>query len=111
MRNAAYIVLAFIGLCFAGCISRGAVADRAVLEHQRQIDALEARNILLEHRLASYDSAVATSINRLEALGERSGAMEGTIDEVISLFGEYQRAVEQLARDYYAVTNATGGED
>jgi uncharacterized coiled-coil protein SlyX len=110
MRNAAYFILTFVAWAILGCVSR-AGADRDVLEHQRQVIELEARNTELERRLASYDSAVAASINRLEALGARSGDMEGTIDEVISLFAEYQRAVEQLARDYYAIADTTGTED
>jgi chromosome segregation ATPase len=101
MRNAAYIVLTFFGLCCASCISRGAVVDRTVLEHQRQVAELEARNQDLERRLATFASEVGD-------IRSRSVGMEGEVDEIISLFDQYQRAVDKLIEDYRSAATQTG---
>jgi chromosome segregation ATPase len=97
MRNILCII--FVILCLIGCASaRG--SDATVLSHQQQLTELEDRNQDLERRLTAYDDTVGNSIRELEAIRARSTGLEGTIDETIELFDEYQRAVEQLTRSY-----------
>jgi chromosome segregation ATPase len=92
------------------CKSTGST-DNTVLEHQQQLTELEGRNQELERRLAAYDNAIGNSIGQLEAIRARGTGLEGTIDETIQLFDEYQRAVEQLTRAYNAIQNKTGNSD
>jgi chromosome condensin MukBEF ATPase and DNA-binding subunit MukB len=86
-----------------GCASNRPVVVEPILEHQREIAQLEERNNDLERRLDKYDDVVTASVDRLEAIGTRVQGMGSTIDEVIGLFGEYQRAVEQLIQNYRSI--------
>jgi chromosome segregation ATPase len=81
----------------ATCATNGAV-DNTVLEHQQQITELEGRNRQLTERLERYDSAVTDSVRELEFIGQRASRASSSIDEIIRLFEEYQREVEQLIR-------------
>lgn len=96
-----FICTFIIMLCFVctGCLTTRAGTDNAVLEHQRQ--------------LAEYQATVDTFIRRTDASAERIESIRGradsvttSIDGVISLFDEYQRAVERLLQDYYDLRRA-----
>lgn len=92
----------FILLCglstslFTGCTTVNPGSSAAVFEHQRQLVELEAT-------VRRYDEAVGDAIAGLDELTTRSKSMEGTIDETIQLFDEYQRRVEQIVRALEAV--------
>lgn len=87
-------------LLFAGCAGMpGKGADRAVISHQQQIDRLE-------EELRNRDRTIDNAFRELGAVTSRSSMVEGTVDELIELFGEYQRRVEQLLRDYNKVRAA-----
>jgi len=84
---------------FTGCKSTRTGVTEDILEYQQQIDRLE-------EELRNRDRTIDNAIRELAAIAERSAAMEGTVDDVIELFNEYQRAVERLLR-YYSETAAT----
>lgn len=86
------ITMCFIVVMLCGCLSTRR-ADRSILEHQNEIDRLESE-------LRARDRAIDNGIRTIEFITERSRGMEGTIDEVIYFFDEYQRAVERLLSDY-----------
>jgi cell division protein FtsB len=116
MRNAVYIIAmvfawSFLGWYMQSCKSTGPGVDRTILEHQRQVTELEARNQALERRIAQYDSAIGSAVTSLEDIRARSVGMEGTVDELIDLFDQYQRGVEQLARAYNDIKNQTGSSN
>jgi hypothetical protein len=106
MRNVAYFVAIVIAWTVLGCATKG--SGSAVFEHQREIAELEARNQELERRLAHYNIAVGSSIQELKSIAERSRGVEGEIDELIDLFGQYQRAVARLIEDHQRATSETG---
>lgn len=80
-------------LLLSGCCSTKNGANGDVLSYQQQIDRLE-------EELRNRDRTVETAVRELEVITSRSNSMEGTVDELIQLFGEYQRRVEQLLYDY-----------
>lgn len=80
-------------MLLTGCVSSR--TSQSVIEHQREIDRIE-------EGIRIRDRAIESSIKRLEAISARCSEMEGTVDELIELFDEYQRGVEQLIRDYRA---------
>lgn len=84
--------------CCTNNESRG--TDRIILEHQRRVTELEARNNELQRRLDAYGIAVERSVRELEAIGKRAGEMGERIDRIIYLYNEYKRQVEQLIRAY-----------
>lgn len=90
-------------LCVTACASAANV-DRTVLEHQQQIDRLE-------EELRNRDRAVESAVKDIRELSSRSSSMEGTIDAIIQLFGEYQRRVDRMLSDYYCIQNKTGAQD
>lgn len=100
----AIFVLVFVA---AGCRSASPGVSESVLDHQRQVTELEARNRELETRIERYDSAVSRGVTELRTITDRAGRVDGSIDELIQLFDEYQRGVEQLIRDYYAAAGTT----
>lgn len=84
--------LGFFVFLLAGCRST-TVVEPAIIEHQRQ--------------LSEYQGAVEGFVRRAgECAGEidrirgRADGITGEIDGVISLFDEYQRAVERLIQEY-----------
>lgn len=91
-------------LCVTACASAAANVDRTVLEHQQQIDRLE-------EELRNRDRAVESAVKDIRELSSRSSSMEGTIDAIIQLFGEYQRRVDRMLSDYYCIQNKTGAQD
>lgn len=92
------ILVGIFAVVLAGCTSTRPT-DNAVLEHQRQIDALESR-------IRSYEAATEYTIRELETLAGRAEKVGTTVDELIELFDEYQRTVERILRNY----RATEGE-
>lgn len=92
------ILVGIFAVVLAGCTSTRPT-DNAVLEHQRQIDALESR-------IRSYETATEYTIRELETLSGRASKMGTTVDELIELFDEYQRTIERILRNY----RATEGE-
>lgn len=90
---------------FTGCATRSSTgAGELILDYQRQVTTLE-------NRLALYESTVGSAISELGAIREQSGGIEGTVDELIYLFGEYQRGVDNLLRQYRAITEASVSEE
>ena len=99
------IFLIFIFCIFSGCKSARISTDENILYYQRKIDELEATVRLYEQRITVADEQVRNDIESLKYLGERAKTVGDTIDELIELFAEYQRGVEQLLRDYNALRN------
>lgn len=82
-----------------GCTSTNKIVDADILSHQREIDRLESA-------IREYDTVIGRAVDRAEQLKDRASGMEGTIDEIIRLFDEYQQAVEQLIRDFTQIRNS-----
>lgn len=109
-----FVCLVVILCClFGGCSTKGHVDAATVLEYQRQIDRLE-------ERIRSSDRTVESAARDIEAITNRSETMGGTIDELINLFTEYDRRVQQMLHEYadirtetetqkYNITDATNG--
>lgn len=97
MRNEKIIHIIAFCLLLAGCASTRHV-DGDVIKHQAEINRLESE-------LRNRDRAIDNAVRELEGITARSSGMEGTVDELIELFDEYQRAVERLLRDYRATEN------
>lgn len=102
------IVLVIVTLCiiFAGSCKTtrtAAVNDTGglFLQHQNEIDRLE-------EELRNRDRTIENAIRELGAITSRSSSLEGSIDDIICLFEEYQRRVERLLQDYYAVRTGVG---
>lgn len=83
-----------------GCASTNKIVDADILSHQREIDRLEGT-------IREYDAVIGRAVIRAEQLKDRASGMEGTIDEIIRLFDEYQQAVEQLIRDFAQIRGST----
>lgn len=96
----AILVFLLISTCICtGCASlsrQGAGAQPDVLAHQEQVTRLE-------DRVRLYEAATDRTISQLEDIRLRAAKTETTIDDVISLFNEYQRVVEQFIFDYKQV--------
>ena len=95
--STAFIVM----LCFVctGCITTRYGTDNAVLEHQRQLAEYQAT-------VNAYIRRTDASAERIESIRGRADSLTTSIDGVISLFDEYQRAVERLLQDYYDLRRA-----
>lgn len=100
-----YIAICVIGTVFTGCAStRVNTADRDVLAYQAKITRLE-------DTITSYQHAIGYTIEELGDIRERTVGTEGTIDEIISLFDEYQRRVDEVLRRYRALQEHLRGAD
>ena len=99
-----YLLVAHL---FSGCNSARVSTDENLLYYQRKIDELEATVRLYEQRITIADEQIRNDIESLKYLGERAKTVGDTIDELIELFAEYQRGVEQLLRDYNTLRNET----
>ena len=95
----------FVAYLFSGCKSTRVSADENILYYQRKVDELEATVRLYEQRITIADEQIRNDIESLKYLGERAKTVGDTIDELIELFAEYQRGVEQLLRDYNTLRN------
>lgn len=103
-----YLLVACI---FSGCKSTRVSTDENILYYQRKIDELEATVRLYEQRITIADEQVRNDLESLKYLGDRAKTVGDTIDELIELFAEYQRGVEQLLRDYNTLRNEVKGLD
>ena len=97
-----YLLAAYL---FSGCKSTRVSADENILYYQRKIDELEATVRLYEQRITIADEQIRNDLDSLKYLGERAKTVGDTNDELIELFAEYQRGVEQLLRDYNTLRN------
>ena len=97
-----YLAVAYI---FSGCKSTRVSTDENILYYQRKISELEATVRLYEQRITIADEQIRNDLESLKYLGERAQTVGDTIDELIELFAEYQRGVEQLLRDYNTLRN------
>ena len=101
----------FVASIFSGCKSTRVSTDENILYYQRKVDELEATVRLYEHRITIADEQIRNDFESLKYLGERAETVGDTIDELIELFAEYQRGVEQLLRDYNTLRNEVKGID
>ena len=101
----------FVASIFSGCKSTRVSTDENILYYQRKVDELEATVRLYEQRITIADEQVRNDLESLKYLGERAKTNGDTIDELIELFAEYQRGVEQLLRDYNMLRNEVKGLD
>ena len=101
----------FVACIFSGCKSTRVSTDENILYYQRKIDELEATVRLYEQRITVADEQIRDDLESLKYLGERAKTVGNTIDELIELFAEYQRGVEQLLRDYNTLRNEVKGID
>lgn len=97
-----YLLAAYL---FSGCKSTRVSTDENILYYQRKIDELEATVRLYEQRITIADEQIRNDLESLKYLGDRAKTVGDTIDELIELFAEYQRGVEQLLRDYNTLRN------
>jgi phage host-nuclease inhibitor protein Gam len=107
------IVIAIIGI-LATCIFTSCATvepGSAILDHQREVTRLEGRIADLQGRIDKYTGIVSASEQRLANLADRAGGAIGTVDELIQLFGEYQREVERLLQDYHGIQNEAVDSD
>lgn len=95
----------FVASIFSGCKSTRVSTDENILYYQRKVDELEATVRLYEQRITIADEQVRNDLESLKYLGERAKTVGDTIDELIELFAEYQRGVEQLLQDYNTLRN------
>ena len=95
----------FVACFFSGCKSPRVSTNENILYYQRKIDELEATVRLYEQRITVADEQIRDDLESLKYLGERAKTVGDTIDELIELFAEYQRGVEQLLRDYNMLRN------
>ena len=101
----AFIFILFIAACVStGCSSmpgrQGAGAQPNILTHQEQVTRLE-------DRVRLYEATTDRAISQLEDIRLRAAKTETTVDDVIKLFDEYQRVVEQLISDYNKIRTET----
>ena len=107
-----FILMFLSVVCFfSGCKSTRVSTDENILYYQRKIDELEATVRIYEQRITIADEQIGNDIESLKYLGERAKTVGDTIDELIELFAEYQRGVEQLLRDYNTLRNEVKGLD
>lgn len=97
-----YLLVAYL---FSGCKSTRVSTDENILYYQRKVDELEATVRLYEQRITIADEQIRNDLESLKYLGDRAKTVGDTIDELIELFAEYQRGVEQLLRDYNTLRN------
>jgi predicted nuclease with TOPRIM domain len=87
------ILICLVCVLCCSCVSTGRGADKSVIEHQRKLGEYQAA---VSYHLGRVDACAA----RIADIRERADSLTGEIDRVIELFDEYQRAVEQLIREY-----------
>ena len=109
--NIFVIFLFCIFFVFTGCKSTRVSTDENILYYQRKVSELEATVRLYEQRITVADEQIRNDLESLKYLGERAKTVGDTIDELIELFAEYQRGVEQLLRDYNTLRNEVKGLD
>lgn len=101
------ILLCVIAVCtgLSGCASTANTSvDATILEYQGEI----AR---LENTVASYQREIGYAVEELGNIRDRTTGMEGTIDEVIDLFEDYQQRVERVLQRYRELQAHFGREN
>ena len=101
----------FVASIFSGCKSTRVSTDENILYYQRKVDELEATVRLYEQRTTIADEQIRNDIESLKYIGDRAKTVGNTIDDLIELFAEYQRGVEQLLRDYNTLRNEVKNPD
>jgi len=95
-------IFVLVAICISLCISTTGCAsnrvDPTILEYQRKVDALESR-------IRCYEQTTDYAIRELETISRGAEEMGGTVEELISLFDEYQRTVERILL-YYRKTES-----
>lgn len=99
LRTVFCSVLLAAACFFAGCASTERRTDSSVIEHQRRLGEYQAS---VQYYLGRIDAGA----ERIDGIRERAESLGREIDSIIGLFEEYQRAVEQLLRDYEALRDA-----
>ncbi len=90
----AVFVICAICAVFSGCsTTRVSPVDNDVLSYQREIARLEST-------IERYNNEIGDCVEDLGRIRERAAGLEGTVDEVIYLFDEYQQGVERLLQRY-----------
>lgn len=90
-----------LSILAVGCSTTKGHGDAGtILSYQQQIDRLE-------EELRTRDRTIENAVRELGAITSRSEAMEGSVDELIELFEEYQRRVNRLLYDYDKVRTET----
>jgi len=98
-----YIVMvAGLGGCATTRTKSAANGD--VLSYQAEITRLE-------DTIANYQHEIGYTIEELGSIRERASGVEGTIDEIIYLFDEYQRRVDEVLRRYRTLQANFGREN
>lgn len=98
------IYIFIICVLLVSCASTGPRTNRTVLEHQRNLAEYQAT---VNYYLGRIDSCS----ERIESIRARTESLTGEVDRVIELFDQYQRAVEQLLRDYNSLRKALENQD
>ena len=84
------LIIVIICLCLCSCVNTRHTDD-TVLEHQRQIDAIEDSK-------RARDRAIEECLRELDHITARSEEMGGDIEDIIRELDLYQSAVQRLLR-------------
>lgn len=103
-------ILSWIILCtivLSGCVSnRGSNSDfdSNVIDHTRRIAELESENKRLTGIIDSASDRVSIiltdSTERITDIRSRSSEISDSVDRIIYLFGEYDKEVQRLLREF-----------
>lgn len=106
-----FLFLLILGAALTGCVLEGCATtkgeypvDDDVLSYQREIARLEST-------IEFYNNEIGDCVEDLGRIRERAAGLEGTIDEVIYLFDEYQQGVERLLQRYRELQTYSRRED
>jgi methyl-accepting chemotaxis protein len=93
--NLSHIIMCVVCLLLLTgcCTTRARGTSDDILNNQAAVTELATR-------LSDYNSNVRRDIESLESIRNREASSGDTIEELIRLFEEYERCVEQLVRDY-----------
>ena len=84
------LIIVIMCLCLCSCVHTRHTDD-TVLEHQRQIDAVE-------ESIRARDRAIEECLRELDHIAARSEEMGGDIEDIIRELDLYQSAVQRLLR-------------
>lgn len=85
------IIFGFICIMFTSCVSSGRGVERAILEHQEQIDRAEEGKRM-------RDRAIEECIRELAHVAGRSEEMGNDVEDIIRELDIYHAAVQRLLR-------------
>lgn len=92
------ILSVFIMLVFAGCATHGSCGHTSYGSGNDSVTVGE-----LQERVLEYGESIERFKSQLDELRSRATSDEVSIDGVIELFTEYDRAVGILVQDYYSL--------